>query len=74
MSIEPHHPDLFWYGIHGCEILFTIMGPGCKTVTREGPEKVVGVWSDGRTGTFVGSKDVRRRGGRHPKQWHRRRV
>ena len=56
MSIEPHHPDLFWYGIHGCEILFTIMGPGCKTVTREGPEKVVGVWADGRTGTFVGSK------------------
>lgn len=56
MSIEKHHPDLFWYGIHGCEILFTVMGPGCKTVTREGPEKVVGVWADGRTGTFVGSK------------------
>ena len=56
MSIEPHHPDLFWYGIHGCEILFTIMGPGCKTVTREGPETVVGVWSDGRTGKFVASQ------------------
>lgn len=56
MSIEPHHPDLFWYGIHGCEILFTIMGPGCKTVTREGQEKVVGVWDDGRTGTFVARK------------------
>jgi predicted dehydrogenase len=56
MSIEPHHPDLFWYGIHGCEILFTIMGTGCKTVTREGPEKVVGVWADGRTGTFEARK------------------
>jgi len=56
MSIESHHPDLFWYGIHGCEILFTIMGTGCQTVTREGPEKVVGVWADGRVGTFVGSK------------------
>lgn len=56
MSIEPHHPDLFWYGIHGCEILFTIMGTGCQTVTREGPEKVVGVWADGRVGTFVASK------------------
>ncbi len=56
MSIEPHHPDLFWYGIHGCEILFTIMGPGCKTVTREAENKVVGVWGDGRTGTFEGKK------------------
>jgi hypothetical protein len=54
MSIEPHHPDLFWYGIHGCETLFTIMGPGCKTVTREAQDKVVGVWADGRVGTFVG--------------------
>ncbi|HUT09822.1 MAG TPA: Gfo/Idh/MocA family oxidoreductase [Thermoguttaceae bacterium] len=56
MSIEPHHPDLFWYGIHGVEILFTIMGPGCKTVARVEDNKVVGVWADGREGTFVGEK------------------
>ena len=56
MSIEPHHPDLFWYGIHGCETLFTIMGPGCQTVTRAAQDKVVGVWADGRTGTFVADK------------------
>jgi len=54
MKIEPHHPDLFWYGIHGCEILYTIMGPGCKTVARVEKEKVVGVWEDGRRGTFIG--------------------
>lgn len=54
LNLEPHHPDLFWYGIHGCETLFTIMGPGCKTVTREAANKVVGVWADGRVGTFVG--------------------
>jgi len=54
MSIEPHHPDLFWYGIHGVEILFTIMGPGCKTVTRVEENKVVGFWENGREGTFIG--------------------
>ena len=58
MSLEPHHPDMFWYGIHGVETLFTIMGPGCKTVARVAPEKVVGVWKDGRQGTFVAKGDL----------------
>ena len=56
-SLEPHHPDLFWYGIHGTEILFTIMGTGCVEVTRvqtDGTEFVVGRWDDGRIGTFRG--------------------
>lgn len=55
--VGPHHPDLFWYGVHGVEILFTVMGTGCKTVTRvrtEGTELAVGVWEDGRVGTFRG--------------------
>jgi predicted dehydrogenase len=55
--LEPHHPDFFWYGIHGVETLFTIMGPGCRSVTRIQTVKgelAVGRWDDGRMGTFRG--------------------
>jgi predicted dehydrogenase len=55
-SLEPHHPDLFWYGVHGVESLFTIMGPGCETVQRQktpdGKIEVVGTWSGGRKGVY----------------------
>jgi predicted dehydrogenase len=56
-ELEPHHPDLFWYGVHGVETLFTIMGPGCESVARvqtKDAELVTGVWKGGRVGTFRG--------------------
>lgn len=59
-SLEEHHPDLYWYGVHGVEMLFTIMGPGCRTVSRTQTkdfELVVGVWEGGRIGTFRGLRN-----------------
>src|SRR5690606_36979747 len=57
--IEKTHPDLYWYGIHGVEPLFTIMGIGCEKVSRvytESSDVVNGVWSDGRVGVFRGQR------------------
>ncbi len=53
--LEPHHPDLFWYGVHPTEGLFTIMGTGCESVVRTSTpdtDIVTGVWSGGRVGVL----------------------
>ncbi len=60
---DPHHPEMYWYGIHGIEALFTVMGTGCETVRRgtnaQGKIEVVGKWSGGRVGVFTEDKDFR---------------
>jgi predicted dehydrogenase len=56
-TIEKTHPDLFWYGVHGVEALFTVMGTGCKSVTgtfTNDTDQVTGLWSEDRIGTFRG--------------------
>lgn len=64
--IEPTHPDLYWYGVHGCESLFTVMGTGCRSVRRvDGPNgmvEVVGEWDGNRTGIFRPENGKDRRG------------
>lgn len=54
--LEATHPDLYWYGVHGCESLYTVMGTGCQSVkrgtTEDGKIMVTGTWSGGRTGIF----------------------
>lgn len=59
-TLEPTHPDLYWYGIHGVEMLFAVMGPDCESVIRTSTvqaDVVTGIWKGGRTGTFTGLRD-----------------
>lgn len=59
--LEPHHPDLFWYGIHATEALFAVLGTGCERVVRThtpDTDVVTGVWQDGRVGTLIGIRNA----------------
>lgn len=56
-SLHDGNPGLYHYGIHGVEILYTLMGPGCERVTclhEKGVDVVTGHWKDGRAATFRG--------------------
>jgi hypothetical protein len=58
-SYQEGTPDLCFYGIHGVEALFTLMGTGCETVARvqaADADMVTGVWKGGRVGTYRGIK------------------
>jgi predicted dehydrogenase len=51
------HPDLFFYGIHGVEALYAVMGVGCVSVSRKSDaaaDITTGKWSDGRIGLYYG--------------------
>lgn len=59
MALLPDYRDYFWYGIHSAEVLYAMMGRGCKTVQTFNTEKIdviVGLWDDGRIGTLKGSR------------------
>jgi hypothetical protein len=51
------HPDLYFYGIHGVEALYAVMGRGCVSVSRKaenGADITTGRWKDGRIGVYYG--------------------
>ena len=59
--IEPHHPDLFWYGIHPTEALYAVLGTGCESVVRTSTpdtDVVTGIWKGGRVGTLIGIRNA----------------
>ncbi len=58
-TYAPHHPDLAFYGVHGLELLYAFMGPGCQSVTRTHTndcDVVTGTWADGRVATYRGTR------------------
>ena len=55
--LEPHHPDLVFYGIHPVEALFAVMGGGCESVVRvhsADSDVVTGQWAGGKIGVLHG--------------------
>jgi predicted dehydrogenase len=56
-NIMEHHPDLYYYGIHGVEALYAVMGRGCVSVSRKNDSEAdvtTGKWRDGRVGVYYG--------------------
>ncbi len=55
--LDAHHPDLFFYGVHPVEALYTVLGRGCESVVRShtvDSDVVTGTWSGGRLGVLHG--------------------
>jgi predicted dehydrogenase len=58
-TLHPRNPGLLHYGVHGVEMVYALMGTGCRSVRcvfEEGAEVVVGRWADGRLGTVRGTR------------------
>jgi predicted dehydrogenase len=54
------NPGLLHYGVHGVEMLYALLGPGCAEVAcafEEGGEVVTGRWRDGRLGVMRGLRE-----------------
>lgn len=59
IEFTPTQPGYYWYGIHSVDVLYRILGPGCRSVhahSIEGQETVTAIWKDGRIGTIRGNQ------------------
>lgn len=59
-SLEPNHTDMFWYGIHAVESLYTVLGTGCVSVSRTSTpdtDVITGVWNDGKVGVLYAQRN-----------------
>jgi hypothetical protein len=58
-STHPRNPGFFHYAVHGVEMVYALMGPGCRRVRcvhQEGTDVAVGEWADGRLATVRGTR------------------
>ncbi len=54
---RPAHTEIWFTGTHGVEVLYRILGGGCKAVACVESERayvVTGIWDDGRMGVWRG--------------------
>lgn len=59
-ALHEGNPGYLHYGIHGVEMLYTLMGAGCaevQTVFTPGGDVTTGRWADGRLGVMRGLRD-----------------
>jgi len=59
-TLHEANPGLFHYGVHGVEMLYALLGTGCREVTcvfEEQGEVITGRWSDGRLGVLRGLRE-----------------
>jgi predicted dehydrogenase len=58
--LHPGNPGLLHYGIHAVEMLYALMGPGCRQVqavrTEQG-EAILGLWPSGHIGVVRGLRE-----------------